>query len=139
MRQPLLVDTGPLVAWLDASDQWHSAAVALTRHHATPFRTCEPVLAEACFLLRHHPKAIARLGKWLNSGILEIPFQLEDHAERVFSLMHKYRDLPMSLADACLVRMVELNLGERLYTFDRHFRIYRDINRRQIPLLEHTS
>ncbi|MEX0325112.1 MAG: type II toxin-antitoxin system VapC family toxin [Puniceicoccaceae bacterium] len=139
MRQQLIVDTGPIVAWLDRSDQWHSIAVEATKVHEAPFRTNEPVLAEACFLLRHHPKAIARLGKWLNSGILEIPFQLEDHADRVFALMHKYRDLPMSLADASLVRMVELNLGTRLYTFDQHFRIYRDEKRRQIPLLEQKS
>jgi predicted nucleic acid-binding protein len=103
MRQQLLVDTGPIVAWLDRSDQWHEAAVEVTRTHEPPFRTSEPVIAETCFLLRHHPKAIARLGKWLGSGILEIPFHLQDHPERIFALMHKYRDLPMSLADASLV------------------------------------
>lgn len=136
MRERLLVDTGPIVAWLDRSDQWHEAAVDVTQTHGAPFRTSEPVLAEACYILRHHPKAITRLGKWLRSGILEIPFRVEDHADRVFALMHKYQDLPMSLADASLVRMVERQLGERLFTFDRHFTIYRDEKRRRIPLLD---
>jgi len=53
----------------------------------------------------------------------------------VFRLLRKYADRPMSLADACLVRMAELTDGCQVFTTDKHFRVYRRKGRHVIPLL----
>ena len=135
MRERILLDTGPLVAWLDADDQWHREATGLTRGLATAFITCEPVLTEACFLLQRNPRATEQIAQWLSRGFIRLEFPLTNHAERVFHLMHQYRNLPMSLADACLVAMVETGIGDRVFTLDEHFRIYRHSGRRVVPVL----
>lgn len=135
MRERIVLDTGPLVAWLDGEDQWHNVAVARSRQLHAPFLTSEPVLTETCFLLQHLPKAIDQIETWLAEGHLQIPFALGNAHARVFRLMKKYRDLPMSLADASLVMMVESGMGDRVFTLDEHFRIYRHSGRRVVPVL----
>jgi predicted nucleic acid-binding protein len=135
LKERILLDTGPLVAWLDEDDQWHEKAVSTARELTPPFLTCDAVLTEACFLLQKQPRAIAQIAAWLEHGFIHVPFNLGDSSAKVFALMAKYRDLPMSLADACLVTMVETGLGERVFTLDRHFKIYRQRGRRVVPLL----
>ncbi len=135
MSERLALDTGPLVAWLDADDQWHDEATRMTRGLRPPFLVCEPVLTEACFLLRGQANAIRQIGIWLDIGYIEIAFRLPDHAARAFALMEKYRDLPMSLADAGLVCMIEEDLADRVFTLDAHFRTYRHSGRRVVPAL----
>lgn len=130
-----MLDTGPLVAWLDAEDQWHETAVGLSDGLRAPLITCEPVLTEACFLLQKLPRAIDQIFRWIESGQIEMPFRLEEAAPKVCALMGKYRDLPMSLADACLVAMVESGVGDRVFTLDEHFRLYRHRGRRAVPVL----
>lgn len=131
----VLIDTGPIVALLDAADQWHARATQVLRELPMGMLTCEPVLAETAFLLRHHTKATEELGRWLSNGAIRLAFSLADHHREVLTIMNKYRDLPMSLADACLVRMAEIKPGSRIFTFDRHFSIYRMHRRRKVPLL----
>lgn len=135
MRERLLLDTGPLVAWLDGEDQWHDAAVDCSKSVCPPFLTSEPVLTEACFLLQHLPKAIGQIGAWMNSGQIKVPFHVQADSRRIFALMAKYQNLPMSFADASLVAMVEKGMGKRVFTLDKHFRIYRHSDRRMVPVL----
>ena len=71
----------------------------------------------------------------IERGLVRIPFRLTDEVRRVRQLRCKYRDLPMSLADACVVRLVELTEGSRVLTFDTHFRAYRQFDRTVIPVL----
>jgi len=89
-----------------------------------PLLTCEAVVSETCFLVRHArggPSAVLEL---LSRGALRIAFQLEDNVSAV-RLMARYARVPMSLADACLVHMAdELNTG-RILTLDDDFAIYR--------------
>ncbi len=135
MSERLIIDTGPLVAWLDSDDQWHSQTARLSRQLRPPFLICEPVLTEVCFLLQRQPAAINQISAWLEIGYLQPAFSLNSHRERVFALIHKYNNLPMSLADACLVRMVEAGIGDRVFTLDEHFRLYRQSGRRVVPVL----
>lgn len=135
MKERLALDTGPLVAWLDADDQWHGEATRMTSGLRPPFLICEPVLAEACFLLQGQANAIRQIGIWLDIGYLKFAFGLDGNAQRVFALMDKYRDLPISLADASLVYMVEANIADRVFTLDCHFRTYRHSGRRVVPVL----
>lgn len=135
MRRGIIVDTGPLVAWLDESDQWHQRAVERTRSLQPPFVICEAVLTEACFLLRRYPQALAQIGSWMERGRIEVTSLLESSHKTIFKLMAKYRDLPMSLADACLVYMADARPGIPIFTFDRHFALYRAPSRRKVKTI----
>lgn len=135
MTERAIVDTGPLVAVLDASDSAHQWTIAQFRRLAPPLLTCEPVLAEAFYLLRTTRKAQEQILVWLERGVLECSFSLPAEAARVRDLWKKYASVPMSLADACLVRMSEQHDGHRLCTLDLDFAVYRRHGREPIPLL----
>lgn len=135
MKRHILLDTGPLVALLDQNDAYHAWALAQWACIQRPMLTCEAVLSEACFLLRGlipGPKAVLEA---VQRGAIDIPFQLTDHVHRVSQLMDKYAQIPMSLADACLVCLAELQPGGTVFTVDRDFRIYRKQGREIIPVL----
>jgi uncharacterized protein len=131
----VLADTGPLVAYVQANEA-HSAWTreAFDRLEA-PFVTCEPVLSEACFLIARAGGDPDDLLELVQRGLIQLGFELSEEMPRIRALMKRYRNLPMSLADACLVRMTERIAACQVVTFDRHFRIYRRHDRRPIPVL----
>ena len=130
-----LVDTGVLVALLNRKEQHHAWAVQKSRTLPAPFLTCEPVLTETYFLLSPLPRGALRFFEFLNSGMLEVDFSLIAEREPLAKLIHKYEDLPISLADACLVRLAELHPAASVFTLDSHFRVYRRNGRQQIPVI----
>ena len=71
----------------------------------------------------------------LRREALVLQFELSDHLEEVLALMDKYANLPMSLADACLVRMSEILPDPIVITTETHFRIYRRHSRQIVPCL----
>lgn len=97
-----------------------------------PLLVCEPVLAEAMYLLAARAKAQDTLLSLLENGAIEVAFQIRQHVDALRRLMHKYRDTPMSLADACLVRMAEIHERHVVVTLDSDFLIYRKNGR--VPL-----
>lgn len=132
----VIADTGPLVALFNARDDHHRWAIARFRELRPPLRTCESVVAEALHLLRRVPESRSKLFALIARGILRIDFVLQSEHERVDRLMSKYVDVPMDLADACLVRLTELSSGgTRVWTVDRDFTVYRRNGRQRIPLL----
>jgi predicted nucleic acid-binding protein len=135
MNRRVLLDTGPLVALLNGRDQHHEWAKLQWSQAAPPLLTCEPVLSEACFLLRIAPGGSAAVMELLRRRVVEVAFHLEDHLEAVARLLRKYADVPMSLADGCLVRMAELSPESAVLTLDRHFRLYRKSGRRVVPAI----
>jgi len=135
VRERILLDTGPLVSFIDRRESTHPWVRETFASVRVPFLTCEPVLTEACFLLQRMSGAIRQIREWLENGFIRVPFQLQDESRRVFVLMEKYRALPMSLADASLVAMIESGLGDRVFTLDKHFRVYRHSGRRVVPVL----
>lgn len=130
-----IIDTGPLVAILNRRENQNAWAIEQFRQISPPMLVCEPVLVEALFLLAHVPSAQDALFRWLERGVLDISFRLEDHHQSVWALCKKYRNVPMSLADACLVRMAELNDHHAVFTLDSDFGIYRKHGRQSIPLI----
>jgi len=135
MSPVILMDTGPLVALFDATDpdhQWARGEMERLPDHVV---TCEPVLTETCFLLargRIDPGCVLRA---VREGTLRPAFEIADEASALESLMTRYADTPMSLADACLVRLAEIHRDCRVFTLDRHFQHYRRHGRAVIPLL----
>ncbi len=106
---PAIVDTGPLVAFFDRAERHHGWAAERIEELDAPLLVCEPVLTEAIYLLARYAKAQDALFELLQNGALHIALRIEDHGDALRRLMQKYRDTPMSLADACVVRMAEIH------------------------------
>jgi uncharacterized protein len=100
-----------------------------------PLLTCEPVLTEACFLIQRSGGRPADVLRKLQAGIIEVPLEVKTESAALETLMRRYEDAPMSLADACLVRLAELHADCQVFTLDSHFRHYRRHGRQVIPLL----
>lgn len=132
------MDTGPLVAFLNARDAHHDWARKVLDGVEPPLRTCEAVISEACFLVRRlkgGPDAVLEL---VARGIVQIGFRLDAELGPVRRLMTRYASTPMSLADACLVRMTELDGRATVLTLDKDFRVYRRNGRQIIPVILRT-
>jgi uncharacterized protein len=127
----VILDTGPLVAYLAQEDDFHDWATQTFSSLPPLFWSCEAVLAEVAFLLHSDPKAMKLIGKWLENGWIQLPFRFAEHHAPVLALMTQYHSLPMDFADACLVRMAELMPEARVLTIDSDFRVYRK-NRREV-------
>lgn len=129
----LLLDTGPLVAILDGRDRHHAWATKLVETTRVPIATCEAVLSEACFVARRAGVTADQVVE-LARAIARAPtFRIDENDEAVRRLLEKYRSVPMSFADACLVRMSELHTSARVATFDADFRVYRRHGRQVVP------
>lgn len=135
MGNPVVLDTGPLVAFIDRDDANHRWASEQLRSLEPPFLTCEAVVSESLFLLRHARNGVPTLMNLLQEDLIRLEFDLSDHLDSVAHLIAKYHDTPMSLADACLVRMSELHSTARVFTLDSDFRHYRRNGRQAIPLI----
>ncbi len=130
-----IVDTGPLVAFLDRAEQHHRWVVEQVEELDPPLLVCEPVLAEAMHLLARFPRAQDALFGLLENGALSIAFRIEEHLPALLKLQQKYRDRPMSLADACIVRMAEIYERHVVLTLDSDFTVYRKHGRDPLALI----
>ncbi|MBM3852574.1 MAG: type II toxin-antitoxin system VapC family toxin [Verrucomicrobia bacterium] len=135
MGSPVVLDTGPLVAFINRRDARHRWAAEQLRSLEPPFLTCEAVISESLFLLRAAHHGVPTLLNLLREDLVRLAFDLDDHLEAVARLLTKYHGVPMSLADACLVRMSELHDQARVFTLDSHFQLYRRHSRQAIPLI----
>ena len=131
MAGSVLVDAGFLIALLSRRDGHHSWAAAQAPRRALPWKTCDAVLSEAFHLLG--PRGRPGLVALLRRGAVVSAFDLADELHRVLDLMQKYGDVPMSLADACLVRMSEKLADAVVLTTDADFRLYRRHSRQMVP------
>ncbi len=135
MKQRILLDTGPLVAFLNRRDKFHGWALAQWDQIAPPMLTCEAVISEACFLLAGTSGGSDSVIQMIQRKIIAIFFRLDENIQPVKRLLVKYCSVPMSLADACLVRMSELNPDSHVFTLDSDFNLYRKNSRRTIPTI----
>lgn len=131
MARSVLVDPGFLVALLSRRDSHHRWAATIAPDYAPPWRTCEAVLSEAFHLVG--PRGAPKLSEMLRRRAVIAAFHLDNDVESVTKLLQKYADVPMSLADACLVRMSETFPDPMILTTDSDFRIYRRHSRQTVP------
>ena len=135
MRPTILIDTGPIVAALDRRDAHHAWAAEQFKAFPAPLLTCEAVLMEAAYLVQRaglHPE---RVLDFVTTRALRVSFDMEAEAEALKHLLRRYHDVPMDLADACLVRMTELYPNSTLLTLDSDFQIYRKHRREVISVI----
>lgn len=127
-----LADTGFLVAFAAATDEYHEWAVAVANHANAPFLTCEAVLAETVFHLENASLVLEMLRK----GLITLSFSAADHVAQLETLAIRYADRRPDFADLCLIRMSELYPRHSVITIDREdFRVYRRNRREMIPLI----
>jgi predicted nucleic acid-binding protein len=127
----VLADAGFLVALLSRRDANHGWAAAQAARLRLPWRTCDAVLSEAFHLIG--AAGAPPLAALLRRGALLPSFHLAGELQRVLALMDRYANVPMSLADACLVRMTETVADPVVATTDSDFRVYRRHGRQAIP------
>ena len=120
---------------LNRADMHHPWAVSQWAQLQPPMLTCEPVVTEACHLLRNEPRGGRAVMELIDRGIVQVAFNLDENVAALIELLRKYADVPMSLADACLVCMAELHAATMVFTLDSDFRRYRKRNRQVVPVL----
>jgi predicted nucleic acid-binding protein len=127
-----ILDAGPLIAALNRRDSYHQWAREVLKHLGAPFYSCPEVITEAAAMTG---KATAIL-EMVQAQEIVLDFDLSSQISGVLALLKKYRDHDMDLADACVVRMAELNRDSRVITVDRDdFSTYRRNGRDLIPLI----
>jgi len=131
----IIVDSGPLVAFLSKKDAFHEWALSQFSFLNPPFFTCESVISEVCFLLRNTQNGPQNVFRLIERNLIKIQFNLEPELTIISGLINKYKNIPMSLADACLVRMSEQISNSIICTLDSDFKIYRKDKRKIIPIL----
>lgn len=135
----ILVDTGPIVALLNRNDRHHKWAREVFSTIDPPVYTCEGVISEACFLLGRLADGQDAVLTLLATGVIEVDFAIGPEIEAIRDLVRKFANVPMSLTDACLVRMTEINPDDRIVTLDSDFRVYRRNRRYVIPVIMPSS
>jgi predicted nucleic acid-binding protein len=134
MERVGVLDTGPLVSFLASGLQYHRWAVEQWKQLRPPLLTCEAVLTEAAFLLKREGRDADALFALLERRIIQIGLGVEEQQSDLRALMRRYRNRPMSLADACLVRLSEMHSEGEVLTLDSDFRIYRRHGNKIIPV-----
>jgi predicted nucleic acid-binding protein len=127
-----ILDAGPLIAALNRQDKHHRWACEILERLGPPFYSCPEAMAEAA-AMTGQPAAIVEM---IQSEEIILAFDLSEQAAGVLSLLKKYADRDMDLADACIVRMTELIRDCRVVTLDRaDFAVYRRNGRDLIPVI----
>jgi len=135
MLDQVIADTGVLVALIDRRDRHHVWVTEQLTQIAPPLLTCEAVISETWFLLQRVKNGRETLIQLLERRQVVIQFDLDAELTTVVALLTCYQSVPVSLADAELVRMAELYSNSFVFTLDSDFQIYRKNRNHPIPLL----
>jgi uncharacterized protein len=135
MLHGVIVDTGVLVALIDRNDRYHKWVTEQLTQMVPPLLTCEAVISETWFLLQRVKNGRETLLQLLKQQQVVIRFELNTEVIAVVALLHQYQSVPVSVADAELIRMAELNPNSIVFTLDSDFQIYRKNRDRLIPLI----
>ena len=136
MTIEVLVDTGPLVAMLDASDSAHTVCIETLSLFRTPLVTTWPVLTEAAWLLRNRPDLVQRLIRSATAGFLRIEIQTDVDASAMAAIFDRYADQHFQLADVSLMHLADRKQIDTVFTLDRRdFGIFRTHQGKPLNLL----
>lgn len=132
----ILIDTGPIVAFFDASDNYHGLCVETLKGLNQPLATTWPVLTETFYLLGFSWKAQDNLWRFIIRGGIEVLPLNTTLVTRCKTLMEEYQDLPMDLADGTLIAVAEERKIGRIFTLDRRdFNIYKPVHTKRLRII----
>ena len=131
---PVIVDTGPLVAWFCPKDAHHLWARRTVGQMPAGAIICEAVLTEVCHLAAKDGIARGKVIEFVERGRL-VPVPLTTELPAIRELLERYADLPMDFADACIVRLAEIHPTASVCTVDGDFRVFRRLGVEPIPLI----
>jgi len=127
LNEPVLVDTGALIALYNANDPYHAACALQVQ--SLPFGkayTCWPVVTEAFYLLRKYPRDQQRLLDALDADEFVLLTLDRSDLQGIRDIIDKYHDQDVDLADAALVQLADREGIDVVFTIDRrHFSVYR--------------
>jgi len=129
MAANVIVDASFLVTLLSRRETNHVWADRQALRYPPPWKTCDAVFSETFHLV----DSAGPLAALIRRGAVAATFNSGDGMGPILALMEKYADVPMSFADACLVRMTEILSNPILLTTDSDFRIYRRHGRQVVP------
>ncbi len=137
-RIAILVDAGPLYAYVDADDRHHRASLALLESHPGPLVVPTLVITEAAYLIATRLGAAAEvrfLGDFAGGVFAVEPVDPADWL-RIAELVGRYRDLPLGTVDASVVAAAErLGIVEVATVDRRHFGVVRPRHAETLRLL----
>ncbi|MBI3207355.1 MAG: PIN domain-containing protein [Candidatus Solibacter usitatus] len=123
------------MSYLGAGLRHHAWACERWKSFEPPMLTCEAVITETAFLMKREGHDADALFAFLERGVIRIALSVQEEAAELRALLHRYRNRPMSVADACLVRLSELHPDGEVFTLDSDFRIYRRHGNKAIRVL----
>ena len=132
-----LLDTGPIVAYLDKSDSFHTAVANRLDPFVGELHTTDAVVVESMHFLAGAKNGPQLLTEYLiSSGTRIHPYAIAGKLVEAVSLMTRYANLPMDFADATLVLLGESLRINRILTLDRRgFSAYRMQSKRGFELV----
>jgi predicted nucleic acid-binding protein len=131
----VIIDTGPLVSLFDQRAAHHAWVVDQYANIPDHVLTCEAVMSESVFLMRRAGLNPEWLIESVRRGAVRCKFDLWAEIDAIHASFRRYRDQSISIADASLVRMSELEPESVIFTLDRDFLVYRRNGRQRIPLI----
>ena len=132
----ILIDTGPIVAFFDKDDRYHTLCIEILKEIREPLITTWSVLTECFYLLNFSWEIQDNLWLFIQRGGIEIYPLEKELLIRCRELMKQYRDLPMDLADATLVALADVLEISKIFTLDhKDFSIYRFKQKRRFTLI----
>jgi predicted nucleic acid-binding protein len=131
----VILDAGPLTAFLDRKDPFHLWTREQFKNRSGVLLSCEAVLSESVFMLRKLPTGVHILTNFLRSLPMIVPPLYDSRKTRVLDLLDQYSNVPMSFADACLVQLSELYPDAPILTLDSDFLIYRRNKNERLPVV----
>ena len=126
MANQILVDSGPLIAFLSSSEKYHRWVLDQMSDMNGELVTTESVLSEVVFLMKHHPSALNAISNVVNQGLLRIFPAFSESPAECTELLLKYADLPSSVADISLVYLHSIHKNSVIFTLDSDFLVYKD-------------
>jgi predicted nucleic acid-binding protein len=131
-----LADTGALLAYLDRSDRWHERCREALPALRLPLVTTTAVLTELFHLVGDNGREVDAAWGFVSSGAVTLAPIGDGDLPSIEALMRRYRDRPMDLADATLVRVAERESLFTVFTIDHDdFETYRTGGRRRFRII----
>lgn len=136
MNEPILIDTGPLVAILQATEQNHMKCVDVFQQLQRPPVTCWPVLTEAAWLLRKRVDYVVMLLQFWREEVIRVEPLDQSAAAWIMAFMYRYADQQPQIADAALMYLADSFGVNTIFTLDRRdFSIYRRTNGEPLTII----